>query len=215
MSIPKVAPNVVNQFQVIATQRGYNQEQSKEYVAERKALYEKNGPITNVAFIGSAVGIGAGIASKMIKQALTFKEAVKSQFEPLTKELDAFDASFAKVVGKGVEEVVKTDAEEVFKIVPKKSVLSSIKNSGIQILDSLLAALKLPFKALKGLYLSIPKIVRIPASILVVLATIGYNLESAKLDAKHDTIKYIDEKNSKAEVAEAKETLEAIEAAEV
>lgn len=165
----KIPPNVISVFKEDAVKRGYDREQSREYVYDRSKVYKESAKVNQFIFGGTLVGVaGKMIADidKLTKQGTKMKTAVidtvTNQFKPWTNELD-------KVVKK-----MKFDDGFI------KSIVKGFANG-----------IELSYRSIIGACKSIPKPLAIVSGSLLALSSLIYMSENIKVDAKHDTIKYL------------------------
>jgi hypothetical protein len=164
----RVDKSVIQSFQKEAVKRGYDREQTKEYVEERKNAYKNSAVKSDVITLAAVAGTLGNIAINKSK-GTSLKRAAIVQFKPLLKVIEEF---LSKPIPKSSDNFVK----------PIANYISDSVN--------------LAFKSLKGVYLSVPKVVRIPAVVLIGLNSLNYIMESNKVDAKHDTVKYLKDKQT-------------------
>jgi hypothetical protein len=153
--IKSISSVPVQQFQAIADKRGYDADVTKDYVADVKKEYSSASKINNFALLGM-VGSALGTAAIRAKKAkLPIKDTLGIQFKPLTNAFKVTDKNFEKI----------------------------FKNKGVfnKVVDSAIETVKLIGREFKGLYLSVPKKVRIPAVALMALTTLGYMYHATNL----------------------------------
>lgn len=167
----KIAQIAINQFQKDAVKRGYDQDQTQEYIQDRSKAYKEAAKTNNFIVGGTMAGVAGTILAnglKLKKQGEKFltalETAAKNQFKPMTD---------------GIDEVVKN-------IKFDESILKSVGNGFV-------SGLELSYKNITGFCKSIPKPIAMIAAPLLLLSVAKYQSEMTKVDAKHDTIKYLNE----------------------
>ena len=167
----KISPMITNQFQKDAIKRGYDEEQTQEYIQDRSKVYKEAAKVNNVIVGGTMAGLAGTIVAnglKLKKEGVKFfsalKTAAENQFKPMTDEID------------NVIKNMKFD-ESIFK----------------SFTNGLVEGFKLGIKNIVGFCKSIPKPIAVIAGPLLLLSTIKTLGENNKVDAKHDTIKYLKE----------------------
>ena len=172
----KIPAQVIIQFRNEAQKRGYDKDQRHEYVSEKKELYKNAAKANDMIVGGTLAATAVPIIKKASKVLFTNPEGVAGAPKKFRYGLKR---AVLEQFGPLVKEFKKFDK-------------ALDKNKGF--FQSMATGFKHSLNMMGGFCKSIPKPIAITAASLLALSTIKYHAESNKIDAKHDTVKYLKEK---------------------
>jgi hypothetical protein len=173
-----VGKTLVNEFSKAAQKRGYDQDLKQGYIEERKELYRKTAPITDVAVGGAALATAGAFVSKALiknpetKKMAGLKAAASQQFKPF---IDAAKQLAQK------SKILRAERKEA------KTVSKYLKTIGKSTANNVKGAAKVILGAAK----SVPKLAAIPAVALIGIAAGKSLLRTAEINAKYNTLQSI------------------------
>jgi hypothetical protein len=169
----QIGKQQIQQFTKDAQKRGYNDVLTTGYVNERKALYRKTAPISDVAVGGAVLATAGTILYKGKAQNMGMMNALCDQLSPAINSMKDFGNKFGECIKEGLE---------------TKGVGNYLKSLGKSIANGFTGS----FKLLWGVCKSVPQFAAIPAVGLLAVCVGKSLLGTAEINAKYNTLQHLD-----------------------